>query len=94
MKKNPNNRDQKIHQVWFPGSMVYRRWYKAYLRAFRCCTVLMMDMIAQLTLGLEFDPALVEDGIKVNHKTPWTIPQAALFTYWVDRPQCCGGMDS
>jgi len=36
-------------------------------------------MIAQLTLGLEFDPALVETS-KVNHKTPFDNTQAALFT--------------
>jgi len=55
----------------------------------------MMDMIAQLTLGLEFDPALVEDGIKVNHKTPFdNTPSSIVYIITVDRPQCCGGMDS
>jgi len=47
---------------------------------------LMMDMIAQLTLGLEFDPALVEDGIKVNHKTLGQYPKQHCFhNYLIDR---------
>jgi hypothetical protein len=41
-----------------------------------------------LTLGLEFDPALVEDGIKVNHKTPFdNTPSSIVYiiTGLIDR---------
>jgi uncharacterized protein (DUF2235 family) len=49
MKKNPNNRDQKIHQVWFPGEHgCIGGGTRAYRGLSDAALLWMMDMIAQL----------------------------------------------
>nr|WP_228035402.1 DUF2235 domain-containing protein [Oculatella sp. LEGE 06141] len=64
MQKNPDNPEQRLHQVWFPGVHGCVGGGTDYHRGLSDGALQwMMDEIGRLNLKLDFDPARIEGGI-------------------------------
>lgn len=67
-----SNDNQPLHQVWFPGGHgCVGGGSKADSGLSNAALVWMMDQMADLNLGLEFDRSKVEDGIHADSTIPF-----------------------
>jgi len=69
MKKNPDIENQRVIQVWFPGSHIcIGGGTKEYSGLSDAALQWMIDSTRNLGLGLEFDPSAIPTGINPNYE--------------------------
>ncbi|MEG4171964.1 MULTISPECIES: DUF2235 domain-containing protein [unclassified Microcoleus] len=69
MKKNPDVENQRVIQVWFPGSHIcIGGGSEEYSGLSDTALQWMLDSTRNLGLGLEFDPSVIPTGINPNYE--------------------------
>lgn len=69
MKKNPDSHNQKVIQVWFPGSHIcIGGGSEEYSGLSDTALQWMLDSTRNLGLGLEFDTSVIPTGINPNYE--------------------------